>query len=163
MAGNYKLAGGNLNRVYVIRMEPGCDVLLTLKKIAEEKNIKSGVILGGAASLTKAVLRNPRGFIKEFPINDKYRIETTIEGPLELLSISGNFSRDLEGNTVIHAHGTISAGMPDSVTYGGHMVEGSIIYTTGEFAIAEVLGMDLLRKYNEETKNIELYPENEQE
>ena len=151
-------ASGKIGRIIIMRIAPGCDLLRSIKEVAEEEKIKSGIIIGGAASLRNVSLRNPRGFIKKFPITDKSRIFTKLEGPLELLSISGNIAHEEEGRLVVHAHVVVSTGCPESITYGGHLVEGAIIYTTGELVIAEVEGIDLKRVVNEETLNPELVP-----
>lgn len=150
-------ASGKIKRIIVMRMAPGCELLDSIKQVAEEEGIKSGVIIGGAASLRNVRLRNPRGFIKEFPITDENRIFTELEGPLELLSISGNISHQ-EEKLVVHAHAVVSAGCPESITYGGHLIKGATVYTTGELTLAEVEGIDLRRIINKETQNPELIP-----
>lgn len=150
---------GRLGRIVVARLGPGSDLLDSLKEIATREGIRSGLILGGAASLRKAVLRNPRGFPKSFPITDEARIYTPIEGPLELLAISGNIACKDDGSLVVHAHVAVSAGCPEASVYGGHLVEGATIYSTGEIVLAEVEGMELRRKLNEETQAFELVPQ----
>lgn len=150
-------ASGKIERIIVMRIAPGCELLSSIREVAEEEKIKSGIIIGGAASLRNVSLRNPRGFIKKFPITDENRIFTRLEGPLELLSISGNIAHQ-EEKLVVHAHVVVSTGCPESITYGGHLVGGAVVYTTGELTIAEVEGIDLRRVVNEETQNPELIP-----
>ena len=158
MAENYRLADGSMGRIIVARVAPGSDINKALIKIVEEEKIEYGLILGGAASLRKTVLRNPHGFVPQFPINDDYRRETTLDGPLEMVSIDGNISRNDQGKAVIHAHISVSSASLDGMSYGGHLIDGSIVYTTCEIALAEVKGMKLLRKFDDETQNTELYP-----
>ena len=152
------MASGKIGRIVVIRLAPGCDLLQSLEEVARKEGISSGLILGGAASLRRVVLRNPRGYPKAFPITDENRIFTSLEGPLELLTISGNVSLREDGQLVVHAHVTVSLGCPESTTYGGHLVAGAIIYSTGELVLAETEGVELQRVLNEETKTYELTP-----
>ena len=152
-------AEGQIKRIIAIRMAPGSDVLQSLEEVANKYNIKSGLILGGAASLRKCILRNPRGYPESFPITDDVRVYTPVEGPLELLSISGNFAATDKNKLIVHAHVTVSTGCPESIAYGGHLVEGAIIYSTGEMVIAETEGVLLKRIFNEETQVYEFNPE----
>ena len=152
------MASGRLGRIVVIRLAPGSDLLQSIEEAAYKERITSGLILGGAASLTRVLLRNPRGYPKAFPITNEVRIFTSLEGPLELLSISGNISLKEDGQTVVHAHVTVSSGCPESIAYGGHLVAGAVIYSTGELVLAETKGVKLRRVFNEETKTHELAP-----
>ncbi len=151
-------AVGKLGRVVVSRLGPGTDVLAALEEIVRREGIEYGVILGGAASLREVVLRNPRGYPPEFPITDQYRIFTALAGPLELLSLSGNISRKPDGTPVVHGHITISTGTPEALAFGGHLVRGAIVYSTGEVVVAEITGVRLLRRLDEETRGWELHP-----
>lgn len=156
MAKSIALASGRLGRVVAFRLLPGADVLNSLVQVAEREGIGSGIILGGAASLRRATLRNVKSYPPAFPITDEFRSFTTLEGPLELLSISGNISRREDGKLVIHAHIAVSAG--DGRAYGGHLVEGAIIFSTGEFFIGELEGIKLERPLDPETRAYELVP-----
>ena len=152
------MASGRLGRILVIRLAPGSDLLQSLEEIARKEEIISGIILGGAASLRRVVLRNVRGYPKAFPITNENRIFTPLEGPLELLSISGNISLREDGQLFVHAHITVSLGCPEGTAYGGHLVAGAIIYSTGELVLAETEGVELRRFLNDETKVYELVP-----
>ncbi len=152
------MASGRLGRIVVMRLTPGSDLLQSIEEVAREQGITTGLILGGAASLRRVVLRNPRGYPKSFPITDEERIFTSLEGPLEILAISGNISLREDGQMVVHAHVTVSSGCPESIAYGGHLVAGAIIYSTGELVLAETEGIELRRVFNEQTKTHELAP-----
>jgi len=149
-------AAGRLGRVVAFRLRPGADVLRSFETLAREENITSGVVVSGAASLRRAVLRNPKGFTETFPLNDTQREFTELEGPLEMLAVGGNFSHDASGAITVHLHATVSRS--DGAAFGGHMVEGSIIYTTGEFAVAEVEGMRLTRAPEDGDGPLIFYP-----
>ena len=134
----YDVAEAGIGRVLAIRMAPGDDLFGTTLKICQEKGVKAGVILSVAASLQKAVLRNVWQFPNPFPINDDCRIFTPINGPLELLQMSGNITETEAGEPYLHAHVTISMGRPEATCFGGHLVEGCTIFSTCEMVIAEL-------------------------
>ena len=113
--------------------------------------------MGGAASLTRARLRNVRRYPDRFPITDEVRVFSSFDGPLELLSLSGNISQTEEGNAYIHCHAAVSAGQPDAAAYGGHLLPETTIFSTAELSLVEVLGCDILRLDDPETHVGELY------
>lgn len=154
------MASGRIGRIVAMRLAPGCDILKSIEEVAREEGITSGIILGGAASLTRATLRNVRGYNSPevFPITDQFRIFTSLEGPLELVSISGTIGTKDDGQIAVHCHVAVSFGCPESIAYGGHLVPGAIVYSTGELLLAEVEGMDFRRPFNKETKTHELAP-----
>lgn len=150
-------AAGRLGRVFVVRLRPGSDLLRSLEQLAGEAGIRAGLVLGGAASLRQAVLRNVKVFPDRFPITDLVRVLTIKKDPLELTSISGNISLK-DGNPFVHCHVTVSSGEEDGRAYGGHLLEGCIIFSTGELAVAELSGVELMRVHDEETHALELVP-----
>lgn len=160
--GAIRLASGRLGKVVVARLAPGCELIESIKEICEREGIRHGIILGGAASLRRAALRNVRTFPDKWPLTDQNRIFTRLEGPLEMLSISGNISRKEDGEIWVHAHVAIATGTPDSLAFGGHLVEGAYILSTGEISIAELEGVDLTRMRDPETLGLELYPKTAQ-
>lgn len=155
-----RYAAGALGRVVVGRFAPGTELLDGLARLVEGAGIRSGVILGGAASLESARLRNVRSRPAEWPITDANRVYLDLDGPLELLSIAGNISRRDDGGLHLHAHVVVSAGGDrPGACYGGHLVEGARVLSTAEIVVAEVVGVDLLRHVDPETRVVELYPE----
>ncbi|HHV78556.1 MAG TPA: DNA-binding protein [Firmicutes bacterium] len=147
---------GRLGEVIVARLAPGSDVYNSIRMIVEQHGIRSGLILGGAASLRKAVLRNLARF-PNFPITDADRQFVKIEGsPLEMLSLNGNIST-FEGRVWVHAHICVSSGAENGRSYGGHLVEGCEVLSTAEIAIARLDGIELLRLKDPETQGLELF------
>ncbi len=151
-----KKCTGSLSRVIAARLAPGCDLAESIETIVEEENITSGVILSGAASLRKAVLRNLGSFPEKFPINDDVRVFVTRTEPMELLAISGNVSTR-DGFLHLHCHVVVSSGEEDGRAYGGHLMKGTEIFSTGEIVIAEITGCRMIRLEDPETKGSELY------
>ncbi|RJS87471.1 DNA-binding protein [Candidatus Bathyarchaeota archaeon] len=94
-------------RVFVARLKPEADLILSIRKIAEEKSVKSGVILSGVGLLRKAELRNCKSLPEKYPITDVNRMFTTIEKPLEILAISG-IIYTVKGEPNVHAHAVLS-------------------------------------------------------
>ncbi len=150
-----RLARGSLEDVWVMRVPPGADLYRSIQDVAREHGIQSGLILGGAASLRTAVLRNLRRF-PDFPVTDDDRRFFKLEAPLEMLSISGNIST-LNGQVWIHAHVVVSSGTEEGRCYGGHLVAGSEVLTTAEIAIAKLGGLEMLRLKDPETVGAELF------
>lgn len=153
----YDVAESRIGRVLAVRMAPGDDLFGTTLKICREKGVKAGVILSAAGSLQKAVLRNVWKYPNPFPVTDGCRMFTPVNGPLELLQMSGNVTRTEQGEPFLHAHVTISLGRPEATCYGGHLVEGCTIFTTCELMIAELENIALMRLMDKHTRAGELY------
>jgi len=155
------MAAGTIGRVVIARLVPGTELLAGLRQVFESYEIHSGLILGGAASLVSARLRNVQTSPAEWPITDANRVFLDLPGPLELLSIAGNGSRRPDGSLHLHAHVVVSTGTADAPgrCYGGHLVEGAVILSTGEVAVAELQGVQLARRQDPLTKTLELVPE----
>jgi predicted DNA-binding protein with PD1-like motif len=152
-----RYAVGELGRVVVLRLGPGDDILPAILEIASECGIQQGIILGGAASLTQARLRNVRRYPGQFPITDEVRVFSAFDGPLELLSLSGNISQTAKRGAYIHCHAAISTGQPDAMAYGGHLLAETTVFSTAELSLVEVRGCDMLRLDDPETRVGELY------
>jgi predicted DNA-binding protein with PD1-like motif len=152
-----RYAVGQLGRVVVMRLGPGDDILPAIMEIAADCGIAQAIIIGGAASLTQARLRNVRRYPDAFPITDEVRVFSSFDGPLELLSLSGNISQTAEGKSYIHCHAAVSTGRPDAVAYGGHLLPETTVFSTAELSLVEVLGCDVLRRDDPETHVGELY------
>lgn len=152
-------ASGRLGRLVVVRLAPREDVKRAIEAIAEAEGLAGALILGGAASLRRVTLRNVRVAPERWPITDSNRIWTTLEGPLELVSIMGNISRWPDGRPFVHAHVVVSTGRPDGVAYGGHLVDGAEVLTAGELALAEVLEVRMRRDRDPGTLGEELFPD----
>ena len=151
-----RMGKGELGRVVVMRLGPGCDLMKSLEEMARKEDLRSGVVLSGAGSLREVTIRNVRLFPDEFPIVDRNRIFTPKKEPLEMLSLSGSISRR-DGEVHIHCHITISSGLDDGRAYGGHLIEGCVVFSTCEVAIGEVTGLEMKRNIDPQTHVPELY------
>jgi hypothetical protein len=143
--------------VIVARVKPGSDLLRSLQKIVAEEGITSGVIVSGVGLLKQARLRNCKSLPEEYPITDANRTFLSFEKPLEILSISGNVTL-AEGEPLVHAHLTLSSVEGTEITViGGHLIEGCEVFGFSEFAILELEGVEMVKRFDEETRTLQLF------
>jgi hypothetical protein len=153
----YIVRSGRPGRVIVARVEPGSDLLRSLQKVVAEEGVTSGVIVSGVGLLKQAKLRNCRSLPEEYPITDANRTYLSFEKPLEILSISGNVTL-AEGEPLVHAHLTLSSVEEDEITViGGHLIEGCVVFGFSEFAILELEGIEMVKRFDEETQTLQLF------
>ncbi|MFQ5711544.1 MAG: PPC domain-containing DNA-binding protein [Candidatus Geothermarchaeales archaeon] len=152
-----EIGSGRLKRVVVATVEPDKDLLASLEEVARREGIRAGLILSVAGSLKRANIRNVKEFPKELPVRDVNRMWKVIEDrPLEILSVVGNIHQR-GGETQIHAHITVSTVVGGEVfVFGGHLVEGNITFVNVEAALAELEGVEMVRKIHPERKTWEL-------
>jgi uncharacterized protein len=115
----------NIQRVVMVRLNPGDDILLSLRKAVEQSSIKTGVILNGlgsAQSYHYHVVADTNLPPKEiFPKG---------EIPFDIVSITGLI---IDGR--VHAHITFSEA---GKAQGGHLEEGCRVLTFAAIAIADL-------------------------
>lgn len=128
---------GNMT-VHSVRLHRGADLLLSIKALAQEKQIKVGVVLSAVGCVLQARLRDASGV----NIRD-------IGEHCEIVSLNGTVSEKR-----CHLHLALSK--EDLSTVGGHMVEGCIVNTTCELIIAELPGQQMEVEFDEETGYKEL-------
>lgn len=128
---------GNM-KVHSVRLHRGDDLLLSIKQLANERNIKSGVILSAVGCILKGRLRDASGVT----IRD-------ITEHCEIVSLTGTISANR-----CHLH--IALSKEDLSTIGGHLQEGCIINTTCELIIGEISGQAIDVEFDEETGYDEL-------
>lgn len=126
---------------YCLRLTPGQDLRQELQTFAQLQAVEAGIILTALGSFTQASLR--------FAAADQ---ATLIEGPLELISLSGTLSR--QG---MHLHGAIADAQ--GRVYGGHIMPGCTIRTTAEIAIATLPHQRFSRQPDAQTGYLELVVE----
>ena len=124
--------------IHSVRLHRGDDLLNSIKKLAQEKHIKAGVVLSAVGCVLQARLRDASGVT----IRD-------IEEHCEIVSLNGTVSEKR-----CHLHLALSK--EDLSTIGGHVVEGCIINTTCELVIAELPGQQIDVEFDEETGYKEL-------
>jgi predicted DNA-binding protein with PD1-like motif len=101
-----------------IRLSPGEDLRRALENTIQTQSPDSAFVVAGIGSLSEAKLR----YAGE-------ATESTIAGPLEILTISGSLTA-----SGAHLHMTISDA--SGRVYGGHTAYGNVIRTTAEILMA---------------------------
>lgn len=124
------------------RLSYKSDLLDSINQICVNNNIKSGFVnLIGAVSTLKLgyFMQDTQKYVYLDDIKDNH--------PLEICSCTGNISlRD--DKPFAHLH--VVASNKDGKCFGGHLMQGTIIYA-GEFYIQEILGDDFIRELDQET------------
>jgi uncharacterized protein len=121
---------GNIRRLHVLRLDPGDDVLLSLRKYVKEQNIEHGVILGGIGSVTSYHFHVVSS--TDLPPQEAY---PQGEGAYDIAAMTGYI---LGGR--VHCHILFS---DDKIAFGGHLEEGCRVLTFNVIPIAETDGLDL--------------------
>ncbi len=115
--------------VHVIRLGPGQDLKRSLEEYVKTNDIEAAVILSCVGSLDVASLR----FANRPDA-------TTVPGKLEITSLVGMLAK----SSGSHIHVTIADG--DGLARGGHLMDGTRIYTTAEIAIGELQNIQFARE-----------------
>jgi uncharacterized protein len=123
--------------VHVLRLSPGDDLRAVLEAaftgLSKQHGIAAACIVSAVGSLSQAVLRyanKPGG--------------SEINGPLELLMLSGTLSAD-----GAHLHGSVADA--DGAVKGGHVMSGCVVRTTAEVVIALLPGWEFRRELDAAT------------
>ena len=124
----------------VERFGKGEDILESLSGLVEKNRI-SAASFTGIGTVEKATI----GYF----IGDGQYANTSIEGPLEVVSCIGNVSLK-EGDPFVHAHMTFSD--RQGKTYGGHLMPGTTVDATFEVILHAYDDMALVRKLDPRTK-----------
>ena len=114
----------DIARVLLARLDPGADVLLSLRALVAENGIRHGVILAGIGSLSRYHVHVVK--TTNLPPGDVF---WEGEGPYDILSVTGYV---FDGR--VHAHITFS---DTEKAMGGHMEEGCRVLTFAIITLAE--------------------------
>ena len=120
---NKILSAEGMTKYHCIRLRRGDDLLLSIRKLAQEKHIAAGVVLSAVGCISQGRVRDASGVI----IRD-------IGEHCEILSLDGTVSE-----ARCHLH--IALSKEDLSAIGGHLCTGCIINTTCELIIAELPGL----------------------
>ncbi len=142
-----EMAQGKLGRVVALRLRPGTDVLLGLEEACKRASINNGVILSAIGSLDGVQFCNPVE-LPEKKAGYGYGETLHLTGPIELTSASGIICHDDAGNTNLHVH--ISLSDRHGNAHGGHLVEGTKVLLTVDVILAEIEGLVMGRKFDQE-------------
>lgn len=123
---------------HALRLRPGQDLKQELVALTERLGLQAGCILTCVGSLRRAALRlaNRPG-------------TSIVEDYFEILSLVGTL-----GPAGPHLHIALSDGRGQTI--GGHLQDGSLIYTTAEIVIGELTTLAFSRPIDPETGYDEL-------
>jgi hypothetical protein len=125
-------------QTFALRLHPGQDLKQELVAFAKAHDLRAGFILTCVGSLRRAALR-----LANQPHTNFY------DDKFEIVALVGTLSPDGP-----HLHIALSDGR--GVTIGGHLQDGSHIYTTAEIVIGELTDLSFARPLDPETGYDEL-------
>lgn len=148
---------GGIGRTIVGRLLPGTDMLEGIQAACRQHNVKHGFINCAIGAFKQATFTYPIPKDGE-KIGIAYSDPVILDGPIEFLGGQGVICQSEQEEYLIHMHG--SASDKDMQVWGGHfLVGGNIILATLDFVIQEVLGVEMLRKFDEETAFVQFNPQ----
>jgi predicted DNA-binding protein with PD1-like motif len=121
------------NQLYVLRVDPGEDVLASIRHFLKEANVRQAVVLGGYGTLAAYHLHWVTH--NRIPTDNSF---SRGEGGIEILSMNGLV---VDGEP--HIHVTLST---PGGAFGGHLEPGCTAYVLCEVFFAEVGGVLLNRQ-----------------
>lgn len=124
--------------VYACRLLPGDDLKKTLQAFAEQRDLKAAYIITCVGSLQQAHLRLAGATER-----------STWMTKMEIVSLVGTFF-----NGGCHLHISLADGKGNM--FGGHLLDGCIVYTTAEIVIGEAKGLQFYRETDPATGYLEL-------
>jgi predicted DNA-binding protein with PD1-like motif len=140
-------SGGTIKRLVAARMSPGEDVLLGLEKICKDNHINNGYIVSGMGSLAKVAFFDPVA-LPDKKAGYGYSTPILMDGPIELLSLTGMICHDSTGKTLLHVHYALSDQKGNA--FGGHVIEGNKVLLTTDVIIGEIDGLEMGREFDKD-------------
>lgn len=126
-------------KIHVTRLKPGDDLRQRLCEVAVARQIKAAVVVTCVGSLVQYNLR----FANQ-------REGSMRQGYFEIVSLTGTLC-----DTSAHFHLAVSD--RNGTTTGGHLLDGNLVYTTAEIAIAELTRLSFEQVPDEATGYKELH------
>lgn len=120
----------------ILRVDPGEEILETLKKVAEKEQIKLAEVsaLGAIGEFTTGVFDPEK---KQYSSND-------FKGHYEIVSLTGTIT-EMDGGCYLHIH--MSAGDGSGQVFGGHLNR-AVVSATCEMVVRVIDG-HVGRKFND--------------
>ena len=107
-----------------VRLDPGEEIHTTLKALADEVGFNAAAITSGIGRTREMIY----GYMNE----DGVYIRRSLDAPSELVSLSGNIARTLDGKAFTHIHCCWSD--DDNNVHAGHMFE-CVVHVVAELHI----------------------------
>ena len=122
-------------RRFFLKILPGQGLMANIKSLVTEQKIKSAVILSAIGSIRNVRINGIKSGAK-LPITPARLTPHTLEGPLELLGLSGNIIPGADGQPDCHLH--IIAGKASGDVVGGQL-EDAEVFATCEIVLVELV------------------------
>lgn len=151
-----KSVEGGIGRTIVARFLPGTDMLEGIEEVCRRHDVKYAVVACAVGAFKKATFVYPIPQAGT-PIGIKYSDPVTIEGPVEFLGGQGIVCQSDDGKYLLHFHG--SASDKEMHIWGGHFVTGNVVLATLDVIINEISGVNMVRRFDEETGFVQFSPE----
>lgn len=124
------------SRIFV-RLDPGDEVVTSLKAVCQAENVRLGVIASGLGAVSSATV----GLFE--PDTKKYH-SSELRKPLEITALAGNITT-MKGEVYLHPHATLAD--IEHNAFGGHL-NAAIVSCTAEIVIEAYEG-ELDREFDE--------------
>ena len=125
---------GQFERIVVMRMKYGTDLLADIEKAVADEHIQNGVILSGIGSVRGFKMHQMAN--RDLPTKNIFTTEATTQGDLD--SINGYI---IDGK--VHAH--IVLGINPDRTMAGHLERGTEVFSYAVVTVGVLKGVDLSR------------------
>lgn len=101
---------------YVIRLDPGEEVMASLRDFATREDIRGAYFLAiGAFSRVR---------LRYFDVAQKRYLERRVDEQVEVVSLLGSIARDERGEPLLHVHASVSDAQTRA--HNGHLAEGLV-------------------------------------
>lgn len=122
-------------RRFILKISQGENIHESLKRFAEEADIKNAILVSAVGSVTNVVFRGIKTGAK-LPLSLHRTSIHELEGPLELLGLTGNIFPDKNGEADAHLHTIVSKSSGE--VYGGHLYEAKV-FASCEIVVSEII------------------------
>lgn len=122
-------------RRFLVKIVPGESLVGRISELINTEKIQSAVILSAIGSVKNVRLKDIKSGAK-LPITSARLIDHEIEGPLELLGLTGNVVPNANNELDCHLHIMASKASGDVV--GGHMFDAEV-FATCEIVLVELI------------------------
>lgn len=122
-------------RRFLVKIVPGESLVGRISELINKERIQSAVILSAIGSVKNVRLKDIKSGAK-LPITSARLIDHEIEGPLELLGLTGNVVPNEKNELDCHLHIMASKASGDVV--GGHMFDAEV-FATCEIVLVELI------------------------
>ena len=145
-------------RRFLLRIPPGAKLLEQVQRFTRAVGLRHGVIVSAIGSVRQLTFTDIQAGA-HLPITAPRMPVHTVEGPLDLMGIEGNFVPHEDGEVDLHLH--ILGAKSSGEVVGGHLIEAEV-FATCEMVIAEYI-MEGVERQRSETGGVDTLAFEEEE